>query len=356
MIGQDENPARALHKWPRFPKIAKRRAAGVLANFSAVVPGGHSVLDGAASQGRHIERLFSTLFFVCLGVYFLTLLFFAIGGRRSYNPAEKPLPIVKTPEADAVAKWWVGSAVGITTVLVFVILVLSIRTGMYVQDVSAQNSVTVKLTGHQWWWEVTYPDSRADQTIFTANEIHVPVGQRIAVLTNSADVIHSFWAPSITGKRDLIPGYSTAFSFTVDRPGAYRGQCAEFCGLQHAHMGFSVVAESPEDFEAWRQSQLTAAKEPESALTRRGQTVFLTHACVMCHAISGTTAGSHIGPDLTHFASRGEIAAGLLPNNPGSLAGWILDPQRIKPGTTMPPNNLSGDDLEALVTYLESLK
>lgn len=332
------------------------KAEGFWSFAFATTQGAHSVLDGAASQGWHIERLFSILFCICFVVYVLTILFFAIGGRRSYTSHEDPLPVIKTPEADAVAKWWVASAVAVTTVIMFVVLVLSIRTGTYVENVSAQNSVTVKVTGHQWWWEVTYPNSQPDQTIFTANEIHVPTGQRIAVLTNSADVIHSFWAPSITGKRDLIPGYSTAFSFTVDRAGTYRGQCAEFCGLQHAHMGFAIVAESPEEFEAWRQSQLTSAKEPESALARRGQSVFLTHACIMCHAISGTTAGSHVGPDLTHFASRGEIAAGLLPNNPGSLAGWILDPQRMKPGTTMPPNNLSGEDLEALVTYLESLR
>lgn len=346
-----------VRNWLRYSRMARSSKAGGFWSFAvAATSSAHSVLDGAALQARHIERLFSILFYICLAVYLLVILFFAIGGRRSYAPEESPLPIIRVPEADAVAKWWVASAVGLTTVLVFLILVLSIRTGTYVQNVSAQNSVTVKVTGHQWWWEVTYPNSQADQTIVTANEIHVPVGQRVAVLTSSADVIHSFWAPSITGKRDLIPGYSTAFSLTVDRAGTYRGQCAEFCGLQHAHMGFAIVAESPEEFEAWRQLQLTAAKEPEGTLERRGKAVFLSHACIMCHAIAGTTAGSHVGPDLTHVASRDEIAAGLLPNNTGSLAGWILDPQRMKPGTTMPPNNLSGEELQALVTYLGSLQ
>lgn len=333
-----------------------RASASVWFVALTTAPGVHSVLDGAAFQSRHIERLFSILFFICITVYLLVVLFFALGGRRTYTPEEEPLPVIKNPEADAVAQWWVALAVGVTTVLVFVILVLSIRTGRLVQDVAAQNSVTVQVTGHQWWWEVTYPDTQPAETIFTANEIHVPVGQRVAVVTNSVDVIHSFWAPSLTGKRDLIPGYSTAFSFTAERAGTFRGQCAEFCGLQHAHMGFTIVVESPEEFEAWRLSQLTAAKEPEDAVTQRGREVFLTHACVMCHTITGTTAGSRVGPDLTHFGSRGEIAAGLLPNNSGSLAGWILDPQRLKPGTTMPPNNLSGEDLQALVTYLESLR
>lgn len=355
MTSKEKKPT-ARNELGSIQTIRGRAVADFWSIAIAAAPGGHSILDGAALQSRHIERLFSILFCVCLVVYVLTILFFAIGGRRSYRPEENPLPVIKMPEADAIAKWWVACAVGITTVLVFAILVLSIRTGMYVQDVSAENSVTVKVTGHQWWWEITYPNSQADQTIVTANEIHVPFGQRVAVLTDSADVIHSFWAPSITGKRDLIPGYSTAFSLTVDHLGTYRGQCAEFCGLQHAHMGFTIVAESPEDFEAWRQSQLTPAKDPENELARRGRSVFLTHACIMCHTISGTTAGSHVGPDLTHLASRAEIVAGLLPNNAGSLAGWILDPQRMKPGTTMPPNNLSGEDLEALVTYLESLR
>jgi cytochrome c oxidase subunit 2 len=355
MISQDYTHRRCIVRG-LFPHFGNRARTAFGGFAFAATSGAHYVSDGAASQGRHIERLFSILFFVCLAIYVLVILFFAIGGRRTYTPEEEPLPVIKNPEADAVAQWWVAFAVGITTVLTFVILVLSIRTGTFVQDVAAQNSVTVNVSGHQWWWEVTYPDTQPQQTIFTANEIHVPVGERVAIVTNSVDVIHSFWAPSLTGKRDLIPGYSTAFSFTAERPGTYRGQCAEFCGLQHAHMGFTIVAQSPEEFEAWRQTQLRPAKEPQDALEQHGKDVFLTHPCVMCHAISGTTAGSHIGPDLTHFASRGEIAAGLLPNNAGSLAGWILDPQRMKPGTTMPPNNLSGEDLEALVTYLESLR
>jgi cytochrome c oxidase subunit 2 len=209
---------------------------------------------------------------------------------------------------------------------------------------------------HQWWWEAIYPNSQADQTVTTANEIHVPIGERIVIVTSSQDVIHSFWAPNITGKRDLIPGYSSAFSFQIDAPGIYHGQCAEFCGLQHAHMGFSIIAETPDQFLAWQHQQITSGKDPTDEDATRGRQVFLTHSCVMCHTISGTNAGSRAGPDLTHLASRHTIASGTLPNTTGALAGWILDPQRMKPGTQMPPNALSGDELQDLVSYLQSLQ
>jgi cytochrome c oxidase subunit II len=169
-------------------------------------------------------------------------------------------------------------------------------------------------------------------------------------------VIHSFWAPNIDGKRDLLPGYQSAFSFQVDKPGIYHGQCAEFCGEQHAHMGFEIVAEPMDKFQQWEQQQVKPAAEPQDATAVRGREVFLTHACVLCHTIRGTDAGSKVGPDLTHLASRRLLAATAISNAPGSLAGWISDPQRIKPGAKMPANPLEPDDLQALVTYLRSLE
>jgi cytochrome c oxidase subunit II len=172
----------------------------------------------------------------------------------------------------------------------------------------------------------------------------------------STDVIHSFWPPNLTGKRDLIPGKVNSLWFQADTPGVYRGQCAEFCGHQHAKMGFLVIADRPDSFATWLASQRDTASTPTTELTQRGQEVFLASSCVMCHTISGTPAGSRIGPDLTHLASRRTIAAGTLPNTRGNLAGWILNPQRIKPGTRMPPNQLNPADLQALLAYLESLK
>jgi cytochrome c oxidase subunit 2 len=172
----------------------------------------------------------------------------------------------------------------------------------------------------------------------------------------STDVIHSFWPPNLSPKRDLIPGYVNSLWFRADTPGIYRAQCAEYCGHQHAKMAMLVVAEPPDSFAQWLVQQRDTAHTPADSLGLRGQEVFLASSCVMCHAIAGTPAGSRIGPDLTHLASRRTIAAGTLPNNRGNLAGWIVDPQRIKPGAKMPPNQLSPPDLNALLAYLESLR
>jgi cytochrome c oxidase subunit 2 len=172
----------------------------------------------------------------------------------------------------------------------------------------------------------------------------------------SADVIHSLWPPNLNGKRDLIPGNDNTIWFQADSAGVYWGQCAEFCGHQHAKMRFLVIAEPPDSFARWLARQRDTAMTPTDSVAKRGQEVFLASSCVMCHAIAGTPAGSRIGPDLTHLASRRTIAAGVLPNTRGHLGGWIVNPQAIKPGVRMPPNRLNADDLQALLTYLETLK
>lgn len=198
--------------------------------------------------------------------------------------------------------------------------------------------------------------SLSSSAVVTANEIHIPVGTPVVLNSTSRDVIHSFWAPNIQGKRDLIPGRLTTIWFQVDREGVFRGQCAEFCGNQHAHMAFLIVAEPPEKFQQWLRSQRRPSVEPTDGIASRGQQVFLSHTCVMCHNIRGTNAGAKNGPDLTHIASRRTLAAGTIPNNRGYLAGWILDPQHIKPGNRMPPNPLRPDELQALLAYIETLQ
>jgi len=328
----------------------------LLAQAMPLDPGRHQVLHPGAPQGSGIESLYWLIFLIIAAVYVLTILSFTRAGTRAHQYATQPLPVIENEAGDRKAKWAVGSAIGITVIALFIVLIASVVTGKKVEGLTSKNPVTIQLTGHQWWWEVTYPNSQADQTITTANEIHIPVKTPVVLLTNSADVIHSFWPPSITGKRDLLPGYSSAVWFQVDQPGTYHGQCAEFCGLQHAHMGFSIIAESLDQFQAWQQQQLKPAAEPANDEASRGRAVFLTHACLMCHTIRGTDAGSRTGPDLTHLASRRMIAAETLPNTRGALGGWILDPQRIKPGVEMSPNPLPPDDLQALITYLESLQ
>jgi cytochrome c oxidase subunit 2 len=210
---------------------------------------------------------------------------------------------------------------------------------------------TVQIVGHQWWWEVNYLDAH----FTTANEMYIPVGQPVAVKLTSADVIHSFWAPQLQVKTDALPGQTNTTWITADQPGVYRVECAEFCGLQHAHMQLLIIAEPADQVQAWIQNQQKDGVRP-SAQVKQGEQVFLGSACVYCHTIRGTDASGKIGPDLTHIASRKTLGAGALTNNVGNLSGWIINSQTIKPGNRMPPMYLDANDLHAVVAYLETLQ
>jgi cytochrome c oxidase subunit 2 len=189
----------------------------------------------------------------------------------------------------------------------------------------------------------------------TANEIHIPVGVPVRVRLHGADVIHSFWVPKLTGKTDAIPGQVNQSWIQADKPGRYAGTCQEFCGFQHAHMAFEVVAQTPDEFARWRTHQLEPATQPQSDAQMRGMQL-VEYRCGLCHRVRGTTAGAFSAPDLTHLMSRRSIAAGALPNNPGSLAGWIQDPQGVKPGALMPNQYLSSRQLNDVLAYLETLQ
>jgi len=252
---------------------------------------------------------------------------------------------------------WVAAAVAASALILLLFIFVDVSTARSISRVGGEKPLRIDVVGHQWWWEVTYPDTANPQNIVeTANEIHVPVGRAAFIKMRSDDVIHSFWAPNLDGKKDLIPGHETRTWFRADSAGVYRGQCAEFCGHQHAKMAFFIVAEPRIQFENWLEAQKSEASKPADSLAQEGERVFLSGSCAMCHTISGTSAGSRFGPDLTHLASRRTIAAGTLPNNAGSLAGWILDPQSIKPGVKMPANRLDSRSLRALLAYLETLK
>jgi cytochrome c oxidase subunit II len=250
----------------------------------------------------------------------------------------------------------VGAATLATTVVLFVILVISTTVGRAITAPSGHRMLQIRVTGHQWWWEVQYRDSLAQNWVTTANEIHIPVGQPVAVELVSTDVIHSFWPPSLSGKRDLIPGRENSLWLQADSAGEFRGQCAEYCGHQHAKMGFLVVAEPPERFTRWLALQRDTAATPTDSLAERGRKVFLSTSCPMCHAIAGTPSGSRVGPDLTHLAGRRTIAAGTLSNTRGNLAAWIVNPQAFKPGAKMPPSTFNPSDLQALLAFLETLR
>jgi cytochrome c oxidase subunit 2 len=213
-------------------------------------------------------------------------------------------------------------------------------------------AMTIEVIGHQWFWEVRYPGT----TAVTANEIHIPAGTRVNVVAKTSDVIHSFWVPQLNRKIDMIPGHTNRVLLEADRPGRYRGQCAEFCGLQHSHMAMYVYADPPDRFRSWLDAMAADRAEPATAQERRGERVFLDNACASCHTIRGTAATGDIGPDLTHLQSRSTLAALTIPNTKGYLGGWVLDPQHVKPGNRMPGLRLENRDFNDLLAYLESLK
>jgi cytochrome c oxidase subunit 2 len=228
--------------------------------------------------------------------------------------------------------------------------------GRALRNLPKENAVKIKATGHQWWWEFRYEDPTPSNILETANEIHIPVGRPVDFELQSPDVIHSFWIPNLHGKRDMIPGHTTHTTMQADRPGTFWGQCAEFCGYEHALMRFKVVAEPEAEFQKWLAASRQPAPEPTTETAKKGKTIFLGRTCVMCHTIQGSGAGGMIGPELTHIASRSHIAAGSFPNTRGYLAGWIANPQQLKPGVRMPPNTLAPDELQSLLDYLETLK
>lgn len=232
------------------------------------------------------------------------------------------------------------------------VLALTVNTLLALSAPAANDEMVVEVIGHQFWWEVRYPG----HNVLTANEIHIPAGTPVRVRLASQDVIHSFWAPELHGKLDMIPGQTNTLWLQADRPGVFKGVCAEFCGVQHAKMTFLVIAQPQAEFAAWIAQQQRPAMLPIEPIAQRGLEVFLRAGCVECHTVRGTDATGNLGPELTHVGSRRTLGAGIMANNPGNLGGWIAGPQHIKPGSLMPPTPLAGDDLQALVTYLSGLQ
>jgi cytochrome c oxidase subunit 2 len=264
-------------------------------------------------------------------------------------------PMADMPVARSTAGMrWIYIGVALTVVVLVGTLAWTVAVLAQVNSPGGKPAVTLEVTGHQWWWEVTY-EGGPGQTFTTANEIHIPAGRPVLVKLKGADVIHSFWIPALTGKTDTIPGRTNVTWLQASRPGIYRGQCTEYCGEQHAHMALFVQADAPADFEAWREAQVLAAPPPQSPQQIGGEQVFLQR-CGACHTVRGTEAGGIVGPDLTHLMSRATIAAGTLPNTVATLSGWIENPQALKPGARMPPTNVPPPQLAELRAYLETLK
>jgi cytochrome c oxidase subunit 2 len=309
----------------------------------------HSALEAASPEARAVARLFLAMLVAGGVVWLAVVLSMIVAVRRSPDSGAENGARRSTREKG------VAIATGVSVAILILFLGYDFVEGR-TNGGHHDADVTVDVTGHQWWWEVQYPAEVPKDIIVTANELHVPVGKMIQIRLLAADVIHSFWVPNLNGKRDLIPGYRTTVWFRADTAGVYDGQCAEFCGLQHAHMRLKVIAEPPEKFAQWVEAARQPNAAPADSVAQRGQMVFLSSNCAVCHSIAGTPAFATVGPNLSHLKSRSMIASGTLENTASNLMGWISNPAAIKPGTQMPPSKLSGPDLQALVAYLETLK
>jgi cytochrome c oxidase subunit 2 len=317
--------------------------------LAAGCDGMQTPLNPAGPEARTIATLTWWFFGIC-GFFFaatMAAVVWAVVRRRR--------PTDDSPDTERRLARVIASAMAVTILTLIGLSVYSVAAGRVLTP-PPNAPLMVDVIGHQWWWEFQYRDPVASSWVNSPNELHIPVGVPVVLRATSADVIHSFWVPNLHGKRDLIPGMETHTWIQADAPGVYRGQCAEFCGQQHAHMALYVIAEPMDAFQRWLQHERQGAPQPSTPATQRGHDLFMSGPCAMCHSIRGTAAGSHVGPDLTHVAGRQTIAAGTLPMVEGHLAGWIADSQSVKPGNRMPPNLVPGADLQALVAYLETLK
>lgn len=314
-----------------------------------------SALDPHGTGADRIAQLWWAMLALGTAIFVLVLiLLFAalLRGRRGTNTT-----MPDSSSGDTGRNWPIFGGIALPFVMIGIVFGLSIFTLSAIENPQTKPAVKIEVVGRRWWWEVKY----TDQGITTANEIHIPVGVPVQVQLQSADVIHSFWVPELHGKMDLIPTRINNLTLQATQVGVYRGQCAEFCGLQHAHMGFMVVVQSKDDFNNWLNAQGQPAAAPTDPAAVQGQQVFMDVGCVFCHTVRGLEDKSvdrssvDLGPDLTHLDSRLTIAGASLTRNKGNLAGWVIDPQHVKPGSLMPEMSLDSEDLKALLAYLDSL-
>jgi cytochrome c oxidase subunit 2 len=315
--------------------------------------GWQSALDVHGAPAMQLYQLIMLVTVICTAIWMLVVatMMRAIWRRREARDD----PLLRDPAMEGRMRLAVMSAVVATAVIIAGFTVASFLTTRAIGLASA-DVLSVRVRGLQWWWEVTYLDMATGSTLITANEIHIPVGRNVRLELESADVIHSFWVPSLAGKQDLVPGRHNELAIRAEHSGIYRGQCAEFCGLQHAHMAMLIVAEETEEFGQWMAAQNGQASSPAEPQAAAGRQLFLSKPCASCHTVRGTAAAGTTGPDLTHVGSRKTIGAGLFETTQGSLAAWIADPQTLKPGNNMPMVPLSGDELRAISAYMMSLK
>jgi cytochrome c oxidase subunit II len=313
-----------------------------------------SFLSAAGDRAGTILPLtwFTLIVSIVVCVVIAILLYLGVSRRRVRQTAEiKQVPVTQSPGGLR----WITVGLAISAVPLVITLIWTLSALAATSGPPAHPALTLDVTPHQWWWDVQYEGQQPSDIFHTANEIHIPVGVPVLVRLHGADVIHSFWVPQLSGKTDAIPGQTNLSWMEASSPGRYRGQCQEYCGAEHANMGFEVVAQTPQDFERWREGQLAPAPAADSAALQHGQQI-VEFRCGLCHQVRGTSAGGVAAPDLTHLMSRRMLAAGSLPNNPGTLVAWIQTAQELKPGTLMPDQFLTATELPDVQAYLETLK
>jgi cytochrome c oxidase subunit 2 len=308
-----------------------------------VLPGLQSALAPASDAAETINQLALVLYAGGTAILALILALAAIG---ALNP----------PRRVYAGAWLIGGGLVFPVAVLGALLAYALHLG-HALSVGASRPADIEVTGKMWWWDVRYSDAATRAGIVLANELYVPVGRPVEIALRSDNVIHSFWVPALAGKVDMVPGRNNRLVLHAREPGVFRGQCAEYCGIQHAWMAFYVVAVPEEAFRQWLARQAAPAIEPTDPFLEQGRRAFLRQGCGTCHTVRGTPAAGTLGPDLTHVGSRLSLAAGRLNNHAGTLAGWIADSQTIKPGNLMPAMNVfSGEELRAVAAYLESLK
>jgi cytochrome c oxidase subunit 2 len=303
-----------------------------------------SSLQAAAGSGAELIDQLGTVLYVGGGILFafvMGLALYAVFGR------DRPIN----------ARLWIlGGGVALPVLTLSALLIYSLQVGNALHATDSPR-IRVHVIGEQWWWDVRYELPDGSGRVVLANELHIPVGEPVEIMLSTADVIHSFWVPALAGKVDMIPGRTTRLVLKSEEGGRFRGQCAEYCGGQHALMALFVIAEPRERFEAWLARQTQSAAVPTDAFLRLGYDSFFKAECQQCHAIRGTSAAAELGPDLTHVGSRESLAAGVLDNHVGTMGGWIAGAQDIKPGNRMPSMPvLNGRELRALSAWLASLE
>jgi cytochrome c oxidase subunit II len=329
--------------WAKRSVLGRARFATlVLLLLSACSDDSPSILEPAGPAAERVETLWWPMFWIATGVFLVVaamLVKTALNGRARQDSGIDKREVSWGEPFVAIA------GVFIPVLILGGVYLFSLRQMDALAGDSEGSETAIEVVGRDWWWEVRYPNGAV-----TANEIHIPVGEPVEVELTTADVIHSFWVPRLQVKTDQIPGEVNRTWLEADRPGVYRGQCAEFCGLQHANMVFYVIAEPRADYEEW----LANEAAPAESTGAEGEQIFLESSCAGCHAVRGTDAEANLGPDLTHVAARTTLA-GVMDNTRENLLEFVRNPQDIKPGVTMPPTELSEDELEAVVDYLGGL-